>query len=238
MKANMRDLLPTTTRRPRRSEAGYTLIEVMGVIAIMGILMAMLIYGLGSVRRKAYAEGSRATIESLKTAITAYFNEHGEYPPDGYDKPVFRNTGGSSKQIKGSQCLIYYLGFETVKLTEVGSEMRATQLKPFIELTGDMLSGDGDLDQRLADAQTTIVDRFGNEIHYDVVGKDPASGNWQVNEQTASVVYQGETVTAPDPRKPLGGGGGAVVSRNKGGFDIWSNGILPADPSDDITNWK
>lgn len=220
-------------------EAGYTLVEIMGVIAIMGILMSILLYGVAGIRRKGFEEGSRATIKTLQGGIDAYFNTYREYPPDGYDTPVFRQSGGSRVQIRGSQCLIYYLGFPTVQRTEVGEDVRAIEHAPFVELTADMLSGDGDIEPRLLSPDTRLVDRFGNEIHYDGVGLDPTTNTYRITERTAAVVYQGKTVTAPDPRRPRGGGGGGgLASRNKGAYDIWSNGINPEDPLDDISNWK
>ena len=41
-------------------------------------------------------------------AIDSYANEFGEYPPDGYDYPVYTPNG---IQLKGSACLTYFLAW-------------------------------------------------------------------------------------------------------------------------------
>jgi prepilin-type N-terminal cleavage/methylation domain-containing protein len=218
------------------AEAGYTLIEIMAAVAVIGVLMSLMIWGAANIRRNALASGSRGTIESVKAAIDAYYNTYRAYPPDGYDVPVFRQTGSQRKPIRGSQCLIYYLGFPTAQEIEVGQEVRVKEVAPFLEVTAEMLSGDGDIEERLANPDTRLIDRFGNEIHYDSVARDAQSGTYRVNELAGMGLEGGESVRAPDPRRP--GGAGAVVPRNKGAYDLWSNGIKMSDPTDDIGNWK
>ena len=64
----------------------------------------------------------------LQSAIEAYPGTYGTYPPDGFDAPAFRADGVRRVQIRGSQCLVYFLGYPTVRVYEVGSERRTRPL--------------------------------------------------------------------------------------------------------------
>ena len=63
------------------SEKGMTLVEIMVVIAIMGIVMA--IVGVNVIRRfeKAKVDTTKAQIKVLEQALDQYYLENGEYPP-------------------------------------------------------------------------------------------------------------------------------------------------------------
>ena len=216
----------------------------MAVIAILGILMSLLIYGMGPLQRKAKTTGSEAVVQSVKAAIDAYYNQFRQYPPDGYDAPVMRRPAtGAPAQIRGSQCLIYFLGYRVPVVVEVGQDQRVQEVGPFLEITADMLSGEGDLDEKLAKADTEIVDKFGNALHYDDLSLKDAAGNYMGAEQSDTHLQGGDSVRAPDPRRPQQGGAtgatsGGGIGRNKGAYDLWSHGVSISDPADDITNWK
>jgi len=226
----------------RRPERGFTLIEIMTVVAIIAILMSVVLYGLGKYRVKAYEDGTRALIESLRSALESYHAEYREYPPDGFDPrfPVSRPVGGVQTPIRGTACLIYFLGLPTIKEVEVGEDVRRQRMEPLLTLKGDMVSGSGELDQRLNDAKTEIVDPFGNPMHYDRVELDPATRLPRINEQSNAGVHTMTGFVAarmhgPDPRREQGGG---LETKHAGSYDIWSHGVSVEDPKDDIANWK
>lgn len=226
-------------------EAGYTLLEMMSVIAILALLMSILIYGIGKYRVTAYEKGTKALLENIRSALEAYRAEYGEYPPDGFsvrpgEAPATRMAGGTSVAIRGSACLVYFLGMPTVQEIEVGEDVRKKIRDPFLELKSDMLSGDGDLDAKLADPTTEIVDPFGNPIHYDRLDLDPTSREPRIDDQTSPATHTMKGLVAdvmhgPDPRRKQGGG---LETKNAGTYDLWSHGKDVHDPTDDITNWK
>ena len=70
----------SSARRRRKSQAGFTLVEILVVITIIGLIMALvgprvLIY-LGESKTKA----ARIQIESFSSALDLYFLDLGRYP--------------------------------------------------------------------------------------------------------------------------------------------------------------
>jgi len=62
---------------------GFTLIEMLAVIGIIGVLMSLLLVSVGAVRRRAGVDHTRSTLLNIGTAINKYHLDFGEYPPGG-----------------------------------------------------------------------------------------------------------------------------------------------------------
>ena len=60
--------------RPERGEKGFTLIELMIVIAIIGILAAIAIPNFIAYRNKSFCSGAESDAEKVATAIGDYFS--------------------------------------------------------------------------------------------------------------------------------------------------------------------
>ncbi len=218
--------------RPRRRVSGFTLVEVMTVVAIVGLLVSLLIFGLNQYRKSSYQKGTQGILGSVRAALDAYHGQYRLYPPDGFDEPTFREVrGGGKQQIRGTACLIYYLGFPTVEETEYGSEKRYAEKDPFLQLTADMLSGDGTLEEKLADPSTEIIDRWGNPIHYDNVEKGKDGKTPRLSPQDSASVHTMKGLDpgsqhGPDPRlrSATGGPTGGLAAQNPGSYDLWSHG--------------
>lgn len=70
-----------TTRGDRRA---FTLIELLTVIAIIGILAAILIPVVGSVRHAAREVKSLSNLRQIGLALNLYADDHNDYFPPGY----------------------------------------------------------------------------------------------------------------------------------------------------------
>jgi len=66
--------------KKHRNQKGFTLIELMIVIAIIGILAAIAIPQFASYRAKSYNTASVSDIRNLRTDLEAYYAEWDEYP--------------------------------------------------------------------------------------------------------------------------------------------------------------
>ena len=67
------------TRLTNKDERGFTLIELMIVIAIIGILAAIAIPQFAAYRNRAYNSASQADLKNLMTAQEAYYVDEGDY---------------------------------------------------------------------------------------------------------------------------------------------------------------
>lgn len=66
----------------RRGAAGFTLTEMLVVIAIMGILAAILIPVIGKARESSYSVRCSTNLRTIYSWLTVYAGEHkGSYPP-------------------------------------------------------------------------------------------------------------------------------------------------------------
>jgi len=63
---------------------GFTLIEIMIAVAILGILAAISISLLGSYRMKSYNVSSLSDTRNLMGFSDLFYNEYGEYAPVGF----------------------------------------------------------------------------------------------------------------------------------------------------------
>ena len=73
--------LPKTKSMPV-SRQGFTLIELMMVISIIGLLAAIVFSALGPARENARVAQTKEEFHSLANALELYANDTGGYPPD------------------------------------------------------------------------------------------------------------------------------------------------------------
>jgi prepilin-type N-terminal cleavage/methylation domain-containing protein len=74
--------------RAVRARSGFTLIEMLVVIAIIGILAAVLVGAASHVRETSVKARVRAELTQIVTAIEAYHKKFGFYPPDNPGNPA------------------------------------------------------------------------------------------------------------------------------------------------------
>jgi general secretion pathway protein G len=66
--------------RRRRLEEGFTLIEIMVVILILGLLATIVVQSLRGATDKAKVTKAEADISEIKTALDRYYLDNGYYP--------------------------------------------------------------------------------------------------------------------------------------------------------------
>ena len=80
---------PRAPRQPRRATpTGFTLVEILVVIAIIGILAALLIPAVTNSIKRARVTSIKLEVNSLASAIDQYNLKYGDYPPDFSSEPV------------------------------------------------------------------------------------------------------------------------------------------------------
>lgn len=68
-------------RRRLRSQAGFTLLELIVVMAIMGLLIAVTASSFQTSRIKGKDGKRKSDLKQIQNALEAYMNDHGKYPP-------------------------------------------------------------------------------------------------------------------------------------------------------------
>jgi general secretion pathway protein G len=63
-----------------RQEAGFTLIELMIVIVILGVLAGIVIFAVGGITDKGNVAACKSDIKTVSVAVEAYLAKNGSYP--------------------------------------------------------------------------------------------------------------------------------------------------------------
>ena len=84
--------------RRRRLEEGFTLIEIMVVILILGLLATIVVQSLRGATDKAKVTKAEADISEIKTALDRYYLDNGYYPTSDQGLPALV-TAPTSGQI-------------------------------------------------------------------------------------------------------------------------------------------
>ncbi|TWT93668.1 type II secretion system protein [Neorhodopirellula pilleata] len=102
--SNFRQPLLATRRSARVLRTGFTLVEILVVIAIIGILMAILVPAVTNSIKTAKETAIRLEIDLISQALEAYKLKYGDYPPDFSDwKSVERHFRKAFPEIDDSE---------------------------------------------------------------------------------------------------------------------------------------
>lgn len=78
---------------------GFTLVELLVVVSIMGILATLIIANVTGGRSKASDSKIKSELEQLKTAMQLYYNDYQEYPAVSANK--FKGCPGETVCVEG-----------------------------------------------------------------------------------------------------------------------------------------
>src|SRR5947209_17240598 len=86
----------TRMQQRRSNQDGFTLIEIMVVILILGLLATIVVQSLKGATDKAKRTKAQADISEMKTALDRYYLDNGYYPTSdqGLSSLVSAPTGG------------------------------------------------------------------------------------------------------------------------------------------------
>lgn len=68
--------------KKNQSKSGFSLMEVLVVIAIIGLLAAVATFSFGEFQKEARDKIRMSELEQIKTALILYKAEHGNFPPE------------------------------------------------------------------------------------------------------------------------------------------------------------
>ena len=77
---------------PTGRDSGFTLIEILIVMAIVGILASLVLLAMGTVQKQAKDKATAAFVERLNLHINDYYRISGKLPDDG-NVTVFEREG-------------------------------------------------------------------------------------------------------------------------------------------------
>src|SRR3989344_3217427 len=79
MKLKNRKINLRATAYALRTKGGFTLIEILIVVSIIGLLASIIFVGLGSSRARGRDARRIADLSSIKTGLELYFSKNGRY---------------------------------------------------------------------------------------------------------------------------------------------------------------
>lgn len=133
---------------------GFTLIELLVVISIVGILMAVSVFGLQEARKDSRDARRKADLELIRSGLEIYHSDCGNYPAETYTTNWPATLNGDDTPTSCSSSNQYFVSpSEPISTTgrfyryysETGSSYSlCTALED--ELTGVDCDGDGGID--------------------------------------------------------------------------------------------
>jgi len=145
-----------TAKHPCRNEAGFTLVELLTVVAIIMILAGLTVGGLSYFNRKMAEDKTRIQLKLISNGLEAYYFDFGEYPE------ASPNAGSSGVKDGETDELYKALFYDTDDdgsnyQNDDDQEIYVVEMDPGSSNQG-WISGSG--------TNVKLIDGFGNEYVY------------------------------------------------------------------------
>lgn len=203
---------------------GFTLIEILVVIAIISVLMGLILPAIMKAGSKAKVVETTALIEKIKAALQGYEHDNGDYPPTS-----LKDAGFYSNSINdGIESLVVHLASKSK-----GNPYLEIEEKYYENLDNDNIPNSYPLDWFFGDRQAReIVDAWGNPLVY-FHHRDYSKPK---RHMTAYKNLTRKTVTGFKPGKSKK----TAAYHSWSSFQIWSVGPNCENENgegDDIASW-
>jgi prepilin-type N-terminal cleavage/methylation domain-containing protein len=81
-----------------RQQEGFTLIELMIVIVILGVLAGIVLFAVGGITDRGTSAACKTDVSTIETGVEAYFAKTGSYPADLV--PSLTDPAGTTQFLK------------------------------------------------------------------------------------------------------------------------------------------
>jgi prepilin-type N-terminal cleavage/methylation domain-containing protein len=210
-------------RRGFTRRRGFTLVELLVVMAVIGVLTAISFPILSSVRRGQKAKATKVLIENLKLKIEEYAADFGDFPPSN-PKLLGLPSNGTND---GIECLVRCLSTKRKKGPYY--EAPEEQLK---NTDSDKLVSGNPTDSYMTTRELfELVDAFGNPLVYTHNAEYDSAQRVQLGDENGA----GDSVTVKCGKSAKTGQYHGLRS-----FQLRSLGANPRDDGadDDVTSWS
>ncbi|MEZ0227769.1 MAG: type II secretion system protein [Planctomycetota bacterium] len=209
--------------RPSSRRQGFTIVELLVVIAVIGVLTAISFPVLSSVRRGQKAKATKVLIENLKLKIEEYAADFGDFPPSN-PKLLGLPSNGTND---GIECLVRCLSTKRKK----GPYYEAPEEQLKNTDSDKLVSGNPTESYMTTRELFELADSFGNPLVYFHNADYDGTQKVQLGDENGA----GDTVTAKASKSAKTGQFHGIRS-----FQLKSLGANPHDDGadDDITSWS
>jgi prepilin-type N-terminal cleavage/methylation domain-containing protein len=124
-------MIQRSMAKKRSGEGGFTLVELLIVIVILGILAAIVVLAIGGLKDSAQSSSCKAGLNTIKSAEDAWFAQNNTYGT------MANLTGGANKLLKTDPSADFAIGGVTATaytVTAVGTGQCANA--PALPFTG------------------------------------------------------------------------------------------------------
>ncbi|HEX8311312.1 MAG TPA: type II secretion system protein [Chthoniobacteraceae bacterium] len=204
----------------RQSPRGFTLVEMLTVMAVIAILASLILSVNGFVQRKAATSRAEGEIAAMSAQCESYKADNGSYPRsnktdelDSKDPTKAGNPNSSAFKEANLELYRALSGDAEPKNAPDGKP----ETKPYFEFKRDQLSGKKGTNGQFTEVYF-IMDPFGNPYGYSTAG------------MAGEEAYQAELSRKPETPRP------STSMGHNTGIDIWSTGGSTSTARDPNTN--